>query len=76
MLRCFKRGKSRYLLSLASAWTNALTSPTFKAYTFTGSQENTKIPLVQISKIDHEFVTGRIVRLEQFRTINVRTFPA
>ena len=40
-----------------------------------GSQENTKIPLVQISKIDHELVTGRIVRLEQFRTINVRAFP-
>ena len=41
-----------------------------------GSQDNTKIPLVQISDIDHELVTGRIVRLEQFRTINVRSFPA
>lgn len=41
-----------------------------------GSQENTKIPLVQISNIDHDLVTGRIVRLEQFRTINIRTFPA
>src|ERR1700723_1924549 len=40
-----------------------------------GSQDNTKIPLVQISNIDHDLVTGRIVRLEQFRTINVRAFP-
>jgi len=41
-----------------------------------GSQTNTKIPMLQISDIDHELVTGRIVRLEQFRTINVRTFAA
>jgi multidrug efflux pump subunit AcrB len=41
-----------------------------------GSQDNTKIPLVQISDIDHELVAGRIVRLEQFRTMNVRSFPA
>lgn len=40
------------------------------------SQENTKIPLVQISNIEHDLVLGRIVRLEQFRTINVRSFPA
>jgi multidrug efflux pump subunit AcrB len=40
-----------------------------------GSQENTKIPLVQVSNIDHDLVMGRIVRLEQFRTINVRSFP-
>ena len=40
-----------------------------------GSQDNNKIPLVQISNIDHDLVTGRIVRLEQFRTINVRSFP-
>ncbi len=40
-----------------------------------GSQDNSKIPLVQISNIDHDLVTGRIVRLEQFRTINVRSFP-
>jgi multidrug efflux pump subunit AcrB len=39
------------------------------------SQDNSKIPLVQISNIDHDLVTGRIVRLEQFRTINVRSFP-
>lgn len=39
------------------------------------SQDNSKIPLTQISDIDHDLVTGRIVRLEQFRTINVRTFP-
>jgi multidrug efflux pump subunit AcrB len=40
-----------------------------------GSQDNSKIPLVQISNIDHDLVNGRIVRLEQFRTINVRSFP-
>jgi multidrug efflux pump subunit AcrB len=40
-----------------------------------GSQDNTKIPLVQISNIDHDLITGRIVRLEQFRTINIRSFP-
>jgi len=39
-----------------------------------GSQDNSKIPLVQISNVDHDLVSGRIVRLEQFRTINVRTF--
>src|SRR5262249_26556223 len=27
------------------------------------------------SNIDHDLITGRIVRLEQFRTINVRSFP-
>ncbi|HUJ93976.1 MAG TPA: efflux RND transporter permease subunit [Terriglobales bacterium] len=40
------------------------------------SQDNSKIPLVQISNIDHDLILGRIVRLEQFRTINVRTFAA
>ena len=40
-----------------------------------GSQDNTKIPLVQISNIDHDLITGRIIRLEQFRTINIRSFP-
>jgi multidrug efflux pump subunit AcrB len=41
-----------------------------------GSQDSTKIPLVQISNIDHDLVNGRIVRLEQFRTMNIRSFPA
>ncbi|HTZ60896.1 MAG TPA: efflux RND transporter permease subunit, partial [Acidobacteriaceae bacterium] len=41
-----------------------------------GSQENTKVPLVQVSNIEHELVNGRIVRLEQFRTMNIRSFPA
>jgi len=41
-----------------------------------GSQDSTKIPLVQISSIDHDLVNGRIVRLEQFRTMNIRSFPA
>lgn len=40
-----------------------------------GSQDNNKIRLAQISDINHDLVTGRIVRLEQFRTINVRSFP-
>src|SRR5215469_170278 len=38
------------------------------------SQTNTKIPLLQISNVEHDLVTGRIVRIEQFRTTNVRTF--
>jgi multidrug efflux pump subunit AcrB len=41
-----------------------------------GSQDSTKVPLVQISNIDHDLVNGRIVRLEQFRTMNIRSFPA
>ena len=40
------------------------------------SQTDTKVPLMQVSNIEHELVPGRIVRLEQFRTINVRSFPA
>jgi len=39
------------------------------------SQSGSKVPLAQISDVDHDLVTGRIVRLEQFRTINVRSFP-
>ncbi|MBA3913978.1 MAG: efflux RND transporter permease subunit [Acidobacteriales bacterium] len=39
------------------------------------SQDNSKIPLVQISDIQRHLTTGRIVRLEQFRTMNVRAFP-
>jgi multidrug efflux pump subunit AcrB len=39
------------------------------------SQDSSKVPLVEISSVGHELVAGRIVRLEQFRTINVRTFP-
>jgi len=38
------------------------------------SQDNSKVPLAQISDVSHNLVLGRIVRLEQFRTINVRTF--
>jgi multidrug efflux pump subunit AcrB len=40
------------------------------------SQDNSRVPLSQISQVDHDLVTGRIVRMEQFRTINVRSFPA
>ncbi|HEX4022888.1 MAG TPA: efflux RND transporter permease subunit [Acidobacteriaceae bacterium] len=40
-----------------------------------GSQDNSKVPLVQISNVVHSMVTGRIARLDQFRTISVRCFP-
>jgi multidrug efflux pump subunit AcrB len=40
------------------------------------SQDNSKVPLMQLSQIDHDLVNGRIVRLEQFRTMNIRAFPA
>lgn len=40
------------------------------------SQDKTKIPLVEVSNIEHDLVWGRIVRLEQFRTLNIRSFPA
>jgi multidrug efflux pump subunit AcrB len=39
------------------------------------SQDSSKIPLSQISNVNHELVTGRIVRMEQFRTMNIRSFP-
>jgi multidrug efflux pump subunit AcrB len=39
------------------------------------SQDQSKIPLTQVANVSHEMVTGRIVRMEQFRTINVRSFP-
>ena len=39
------------------------------------SADQSKVPLVQVSNISHDLVTGRIVRLEQFRTVNVRSFP-
>jgi multidrug efflux pump subunit AcrB len=41
-----------------------------------GSQDNSKIPLVQVSDIEHDLINGRIVRMEQFRTMNIRSFPA
>lgn len=40
-----------------------------------GSQDNSKVPLEQISRIEHVMSTGRIIRLDQFRTISVQTFP-
>jgi multidrug efflux pump subunit AcrB len=40
------------------------------------SQDSSKVPLTQVSAVGHELVTSRIVRMEQFRTINVRSFPA
>jgi len=39
------------------------------------SQGTSKIPLVQISKIEHSMQTDRIIRLDHFRTISVRCFP-
>jgi multidrug efflux pump subunit AcrB len=41
-----------------------------------GSQDNSKVPLVQVSNIEHDLINGRIVRMEQFRTMNIRSFPA
>ncbi len=40
------------------------------------SQDQTKIPLVQVSNVEHELVNGRIIRMDHFRTICVRSFPA
>ena len=48
---------------------------TFRTFTFMGRRTIIRFKLAQISNIDHDLVTGRIVRLEQFRTINVRSFP-
>src|SRR6185295_14442867 len=39
------------------------------------SQGTAKIPLVQVSKIEHSMETDRIIRLDHFRTIAVRCFP-
>jgi len=39
------------------------------------SQDSSKIPMSQISDVNHSLVPGRIVRMEQFRAINVRSFP-
>jgi multidrug efflux pump subunit AcrB len=38
-------------------------------------QGSTKIPLTQVSKIEHSMNTERIIRLDHFRTIAVRCFP-
>jgi multidrug efflux pump subunit AcrB len=39
------------------------------------AQGSSKIPLVQVSKIEHSMETDRIIRLDHFRTIAVRCFP-
>src|SRR5215470_8465235 len=36
---------------------------------------STKIPLTQVSKIEHSMQTERIIRLDHFRTIAVRCYP-
>lgn len=38
-------------------------------------QGSAKIPLTQVSKIEHSMQTERIIRLDHFRTISVRCFP-
>jgi multidrug efflux pump subunit AcrB len=38
-------------------------------------QGSTKVPLTQVSKIEHSMDTERIIRLDHFRTIAVRCFP-
>jgi multidrug efflux pump subunit AcrB len=39
------------------------------------AQGSSKIPLVQVSQIEHSMDTERITRLDHFRTIAVRCFP-
>src|SRR6185369_1013588 len=39
------------------------------------AQGSSKVPLVQVSKIEHSMQTERIIRLDHFRTIAVRCFP-
>src|SRR5262249_25866064 len=43
-------------------------------YVYAG-QGTTKVPLTQLSKIEHSMQTERIIRLDHFRTIAVRCFP-
>ena len=38
-------------------------------------QGSTKVPLTQVSKLEHSMDTDRIIRLDHFRTIAVRCFP-
>ncbi|MBS1852251.1 MAG: efflux RND transporter permease subunit [Acidobacteria bacterium] len=38
-------------------------------------QGTSKVPLTQVSKIEHSMQTERIIRLDHFRTISVRCFP-
>jgi multidrug efflux pump subunit AcrB len=38
-------------------------------------QGSAKVPLTQVSKIEHSMNTERIIRLDHFRTIAVRCFP-
>jgi multidrug efflux pump subunit AcrB len=40
------------------------------------SQDNTKIPLVQISDIQNSMTTNRIVRIDHFREMSIYAFPA
>jgi len=39
------------------------------------AQGASKVPLTQVSKIEHSMETERIIRLDHFRTIAVRCFP-
>jgi multidrug efflux pump subunit AcrB len=43
-------------------------------YVYSG-QNTSKIPLMQVAKIEHSMETERIIRLDHFRTIAVRCFP-
>jgi len=46
-------------------------------YVYSGSsQDNTKIPLVQISDIQKSMTTNRIVRIDHFREMSIYAFPA
>ena len=46
-------------------------------YVYSGSsQDNTKIPLVQISDIQNSMATNRIIRIDHFREMSIYAFPA
>ena len=44
-------------------------------YVYSSAQSGTKIPLVQISKIQNSMATDRVVRLDHFRTMSIYAFP-
>jgi hypothetical protein len=39
------------------------------------AQGTSKVPLTQVSKIEHSMDTERIIRLDHFGTLAVRCFP-
>ena len=71
----FRRVRNRFRLLLECAMDErARLSDIQNLYVY-ASQDNPKVPLTQLSQSDHDLVNGRIIRLEQFRTMNIRSFP-